>query len=260
VRLTPPWTGARIQRFLAGVVILVLLLASLWQVEMSLGVLWNGLLALPETLGLFFPPSTGGSLDSLIEQMLVTIQIALAATFIGAALAIPIGILAANNVVANQAVRSVFRVFIVVVRGIPELILAIIFVVISGLGAVAGTLALAVGAVGLLSKLVADSLEETDTQVQDAMRTAGASEVQVFFAATVRQAAPAFIAHTMYLLDSNIRAATLLGVVGAGGIGFLLLNASRINQFDVVTMILILMVAVVLAVEALSIWLRKAVR
>jgi phosphonate transport system permease protein len=237
-----------------------LLLASLWQVEMSLGVLWNGLLALPETLGLFFPPSTGGSLDSLIEQMLVTVQIALAATFIGAALAIPIGILAANNVVANQAVRSVFRVFIVVVRGIPELILAIIFVVISGLGAVAGTLALAVGAVGLLSKLVADSLEETDTQVQDAMRTAGASEVQVFFAATVRQAAPAFIAHTMYLLDSNIRAATLLGVVGAGGIGFLLLNASRINQFDVVTMILILMVAVVLAVEALSIWLRKAVR
>jgi phosphonate transport system permease protein len=125
---------------------------------------------------------------------------------------------------------------------------------------VAGTLALAVGAVGLLSKLVADSLEETDTEVQDALRTAGASEVQVFFGATVRQTAPAFIAHTMYLLDSNIRAATLLGVVGAGGIGFLLLNASRVNQFEVVTMILILMVAVVLAVEALSMWLRKVVR
>ncbi|MCY1159872.1 MAG: phnE [Citricoccus sp.] len=260
VRLTPPWTAARAQRFLAGVIILVLLLASLWQVEMSLGVLWQGLLALPETLGLFFPPSTGGALDSLVKQLLVTIQIALAATFIGAVLALPIGILAANNVVANKAVRATFRVFIVVVRGIPELILAIIFVVISGLGGVAGTLALAVGAVGLLSKLVADSLEETDTEVQDAMRTAGASEVQVFFAATVRQAAPAFIAHTLYLLDSNIRAATLLGVVGAGGIGFLLLNASRVNQFEVVTMILILMVAVVLAVEALSMWLRKTVR
>lgn len=146
------------------------------------------------------------------------------------------------------------------VRGIPELILAIIFVVISGLGAVAGTLALSLGAVGLLSKLVADSLEETDTAVQEAIRTSGASETQIFFSATLRQAAPAFVAHTLYLLDTNIRSATLLGVVGAGGIGFQLLNASRVNQFDVVTYILILMVAVVLVVEVLSLWLRKAVR
>ena len=68
------------------------------------------------------------------------------------------------------------------------------------------------------------------------------------------------MAHTLYLLDTNIRSATLLGVVGAGGIGFQLLNASRVNQFDVVTYILILMVAVVLVVELLSLWLRKAVR
>ncbi|VXB82137.1 phosphonate ABC transporter, permease protein PhnE [Citricoccus sp. K5] len=260
VRLTPPWTAARAQRFLSSALILVLLAASLWRVDNSPEALWQGLLSLPETLGLFLPPSAGGTWDSVMEQLLLTVQIALASTLIGAVLAVPIGILAANNVVANRAVRTFFRVLIVVVRGIPELILAIIFVVISGLGGVAGTLALAVGAVGLLSKLVADSLEETDTEVQDAMRTAGASEAQVFFAATLRQAAPAFIAHTMYLLDSNIRAATLLGVVGAGGIGFLLLNASRVNQFDVVTLILILMVVVVLAVEALSMWLRRAVR
>ena len=218
------------------------------------------MLAAPETLGLFLPPSTGGSLEVILEALVVTVQIALAATVLGAVLALPIGILAASNVVANKAVRTFFRVLIVVIRGIPELILAIIFVVVTGLGAVAGTLALAVGAVGLLSKLVADSLEETDTAVQEAMRAAGASEPQVFFAATVRQAAPAFVAHTMYLLDTNIRAATLLGVVGAGGVGFLLLNASRVNQFDVVTTILILMVTVVLAVEALSLWLRSTVR
>ena len=130
----------------------------------------------------------------------------------------------------------------------------------AGLGGIAGTLALAVGAVGLLSKLVADSLEETDADVQTALRTAGASEAQIFFSATLRQAAPAFVAHTMYLLDTNIRSATLLGVVGAGGIGFLLLNASRINQFEVVTTILLLMVAVVLLVEGLSMWLRRTVR
>ena len=260
VRLTPPWTLGRAQRLVAAVVVLALLIGSVFQVELSLGTLWNGFLALPQTLALFLPPSTEGSLGALLEALLVTIQIALAATLIGAVIAVPIGVLAASNVVANRAVHTLFRGIIVVVRGIPELILAVIFVVISGLGAVAGTLALAVGAVGLLSKLVADSLEETDREMQDAMRTAGASEVQVFFSATVRQAAPAFIAHTMYLLDTNIRSATLLGVVGAGGVGFLLLNASRVNQFEVVTAILILMVVVVLLVEALSMWLRKVVR
>ncbi|WP_157074655.1 phosphonate ABC transporter, permease protein PhnE, partial [Janibacter corallicola] len=260
VQLSPPWTAERRRRFLAVGAVLALLVASAWEVRLSPAVLWDGLVKLPETAALFLPPSAGGMMDSLVSEMLVTIQIALAATFLGAVLAIPIGVLAASNVVANRSVRSAFRLLIVLVRGIPELILAIIFVVITGLGGVAGALALAVGAVGLLAKLVADSLEETDTRVQDAMRTAGASELQTFFAATLRQAAPSFVAHTMYLLDTNIRSATLLGVVGAGGIGFLLLNASRVNQFDVVTMILILMVIVVLAVEALSMWLRRAVR
>lgn len=260
IKLTPPWTTARFKRFFAFALIGMFTIAALWRVDLSLVPLWRGLLELPQTLALFFPPSSGGSMAALLDQLIVTLQISLAATLIGALLAIPIGILAASNVVANRFVHRIFRMLIVVVRGIPELILAIIFVVISGLGGVAGTLALAVGAVGLLSKLIADSLEETDTQVQDAMRAAGASEPQVFFAATMRQAAPAFVAHTMYLLDTNIRSATLLGVVGAGGIGFLLLNASRINQFDVVTMILILMVAVVLIVEGLSMWLRKVVR
>lgn len=258
--LTPPWTMDRVRRFGAVILLAVLTVLAFIEVDLSWRDIWQGLADLPATLGLFFPPSARGSMDAIIEQLLVTVQIALAATFLGAILAIPIGVLAARNVVANRYVHGAFRTFIVIVRGIPELILAIIFVVISGLGGVAGTLALAVGAVGLLSKLVADSLEETDVEVQEALRTAGASELQIFFSATVRQAAPAFIAHTMYLLDTNIRSATLLGVVGAGGVGYLLLNASRINQFDVVTMILLLMVAVVLAVEAVSIWLRNSVR
>ncbi|GAA1856988.1 phosphonate ABC transporter, permease protein PhnE [Brevibacterium marinum] len=260
VHLTPPWSAARIRRFVSVALIAIVTAAALWRVDVSWSALAQGVLDLPETLALFFPPSAGGTVSNLLEQLLVTVQISLAATVIGALIALPIGILAARNAVANVYVHQTFRVIIVIVRGIPELILAIIFVVISGLGEVAGTLALSIGAIGLLSKLIADSLEETDAQVQEATRATGASEVQVFFSATLRQAAPAFVAHTMYLLDNNIRSATLLGVVGAGGIGFLLLNASRVNQFDVVTMVLVLMVAVVLAVEALSMWLRKAVR
>lgn len=259
-RLTPPWDPDRIGQFASLAVVIAITVWSFAEVNLSWSEFWTGLGNLPAALALFFPPSTGGALSTMLDQLVITLQIALAATFIGAVLAIPIGCFAARNVVRNPVVHGFFRVLIVTIRGIPELILAIIFVVISGLGAVAGTLALAVGAVGLLSKLVADSLEETDTQVQDALRATGATEVQVFFAATIRQAAPAFVAHTLYLLDTNIRSATLLGVVGAGGIGFLLLNAARVNQFDVVTMILILMILVVLAVEAIAVWLRNSIR
>ncbi|AIT60959.1 phosphonate ABC transporter, permease protein PhnE [Corynebacterium doosanense] len=260
-RLTPPWDGDRVSRLLSVVVILDLMVLSFMQVEIRWRDFFLGLLDVPQTLSLFFPPSMKENiLESVFDAMVTTIQIALAATLIGSVLAIPIGILAARNVVGNKYVSGFFRGLIVVIRGIPELILAIIFVVISGLGGVAGTLALSVGAVGLLSKLLADSIEETDVKVQDAIRSNGASKVQVFFASTVFQSLPPLIAHVMYLLDNNIRSATLIGVVGAGGIGFLLLNASRVNQFPVVTTILLAMIVVVLAVEALSIWMRNTVR
>lgn len=258
--INPPWSAARVTRVLTIIGLVAITIAAFAETEISAANFFTGLANLPETMALFLPPSSGGIAREIFQLLLDTLQIAFAATFLGAILAIPIGIMAASNVVANKWVHGTFRVLIVVIRGIPELILAIIFVVISGLGPVAGTLALALGAVGLLSKLVADSLEETDTDVQEALRTTGATESQIFFAATVRQAIPSFIAHCLYLLDTNIRSATLLGVVGAGGIGFQLLNASRVNQFDVVTYILILMVTVVLVVEALSMWLRAAVR
>ena len=258
-RLVPPWDSARIARFAAVAGLVAIVVLSFVGAGFSWEAVGYGIATMPSTLSQFVPPGGLDILPMLLRELLVTIQIGLAATLIGAILAIPIGILAARNVVANRAVQTSFRVLIVVVRGIPELILAIIFVVVTGLGGVAGTLALAVGAIGLLSKLVADSLEETDVRVQEALRASGASGVQVFFAATLRQAAPAFVAHLMYLLDVNIRSATLLGIVGAGGIGFYLLNASRVMHFDVVTTIVLLILAVVLVVEGLAVFVRRAV-
>jgi phosphonate transport system permease protein len=121
--------------------------------------------------------------------------------------------------------------------------LASIFVVITGLGEVTGAIALGVGGVGLLGKLVADSFEEVDLGPEGALAATGAARVQVFFAATLPAGVRALVAHVLYLLDTNIRAATLLGIVGAGGIGFYLLNASWVLDFDVVTTILIMVSA-----------------
>lgn len=253
---TPPWTWRRSGRTAVFAVVTTVVVVAFVALDSSPAQLTHGISQLPETLALLWPPTTGGAGAAIWAALLVTIQIALAATVIGMVAAVPIGILAARNVVANRAVHSFFRLLIVVVRGIPELIVAIIFVVISGLGAIAGTLALSLGAVGLLSKLVADSVEETDQRVQHAVAATGASPGQVFFAATVRQAAPALVAHILYLLDTNVRSATLLGVVGAGGVGFLLLNAARINQFGVVSAIVLIMVGIVVLIEACSMWLR----
>lgn len=256
VRSTPPWTLRRIRGFSYVVFVLLLIALAVVHVDVNVSLLFDGVANLPRTLGLLFPPSTGGIFGELLDQLLVTVQIALAGTLIGAVLALPLGALAARNVTPWPRLATACRVFIVCVRGVPELIIAIIFVVITGLGATAGALALAIGAIGLLGKLVADSLEETDVRVQEALSASGATRSQVFFGATIRQAAPAAIAHILYQLDANVRAATLLGVVGAGGIGFNLLNAARVMQFDVVTTIVVMVFAVVMAVEAISMWVR----
>ncbi|PRY68610.1 phosphonate transport system permease protein [Glaciihabitans tibetensis] len=260
VRIAPQWDRERIGRF-AGVALTIAIVAlATVYADLDFSTLAEDLLALPQVLGTFLPPSPQDLIDTLLEAMLVTVQIGLAATLLGLVLALPIGVFAARNVASSGFVANLFRTIIVIIRGLPELILAIVFIVITGLGPIAGTLALAIGSVGLLGKLVADSLEETDVRVQDAVRATGATPIQVFFAATLRQAAPQFIAHVLYQLDVNIRSATLLGIVGAGGIGFYLLNASRVQEFDVVTFIIVMVLVTVLAVEAVAVWTRKALR
>lgn len=259
IRVTPPWDADRIRRLVTMVCAALIVIAAFGGANIDLGGVVTGVVQLPETLVLFFPPSDGGILESLLEGMLVTVQIGLAATLIGVVLAVPVGALAARNVAPHPQVALVFRTLIVVVRAMPELILAIIFIVIMGLGPQPGALALGIGSVGLLGKLIADSVEETDVRVQDAVRTNGASSLQVHASATLRQVLPALVAHVLYQLDVNIRSATLLGIVGAGGIGFYLLNASRVMQFQTVTLIILMILAVVLALEAVSSWVRRVV-
>ncbi|MEU0964998.1 phosphonate ABC transporter, permease protein PhnE [Streptomyces sp. NPDC005917] len=259
-RISPPWTARRVRRTTYAAASLLTLAVSIWGADLAPAQFLGALGNLGHTLGLFWPPGTGGILPTLLADLLETVKIALAATLIGAVLALPIGALAARNVSPSPATAAAFRTVVVLVRGVPELVLAIVFVVITGLGAVAGALALGVGAVGLLGKLVADSLEEVDPGVEAAVRATGAARGQVFWSATLPQAASALVGHVLYQLDVNIRSATLLGIVGAGGIGFDLLNASRVLEFGVVTTVLLLVFGTVLLVELLAVWLRRVVR
>lgn len=256
-RISPPWTFRRIRRFTYMLLGLAIAGVSVVYVVVDFTGIGGGV-GFIDTMSRLWPPGTGGvAMSELWFSLFETFVIAMAALVIGLVLALPVGCLAARNVAPNSVIAKIFRIFIVCVRGVPELVLAILFVIIVGLGTVAGAFALAIGAIGLLGKLVADSLEEVDPGVEQALRATGASRVRVFFAATLPQALPAFIGHILYQLDVNFRAATILGIVGSGGIGYYLLQASRVREFETVTTITLMIFGVVMTIELIAMWLRR---
>ncbi|PPG08356.1 MULTISPECIES: ABC transporter permease [unclassified Rathayibacter] len=256
-----PWTGARARNAVAGVVAVGVIVAGVLVSDIT----WSDALTfwarIPAVAAQFWPPSFGSyDAGTMVEAMRETIAIALAATLLTVVVSVVVGSLAARNVTPNRTARGGFRLLLVAVRGVPELILAIVLIVISGLGTQAGTIALAVGGVGLLGKLIADSLEEVDSGPERALVATGATRLQVYAGATVPQGARAMLGHTFYLLDTNIRAATLLGIVGGGGIGYYLLNAAQGSNYATVTAIVLMILVTVLLVEGVAMWLRKVLR
>ncbi|WP_130178545.1 phosphonate ABC transporter, permease protein PhnE [Cryobacterium sp. SO1] len=260
-QLHRPWTRTRVRNTAWGWISVAVVVGSVLVCDIR----WSDLVTvwakIPAIAGKFWPPSFG-SYDAgiMFGAMGETIAIALAATLMTLVVSIVVGSLAARNVAPNRGVRTGMRFLLVLVRGIPEIILAIVLIVITGLGTQAGTVALAVGGVGLLGKLIADSFEEVKTGPERALTAAGASRLQVYAGATVPQGTPALIGHTFYMLDTNIRAATLLGIVGGGGVGYYLLNASQGSNYSAVTAIVLMILVSVLLVEGIAVWIRRVFR
>ncbi|MCK2024994.1 phosphonate ABC transporter, permease protein PhnE [Microbacterium sp. SSW1-47] len=259
--LRRPWTAQRVRHTLAGVAAVLVVIGSVAVSQITWLDLFTFWAKLPEVAARFWPPSFGNyDAPAMLEAMRETVAIALAATVLTLLPSLLLGSLAARNVAPNGAARGTARLLLVGIRGIPELILAIVLVVITGLGAQAGVIALAIGGIGLLGKLIADSLEEVDRGPERALRAVGATRLQTYAAATVPQGTRALIGHSFYMLDTNIRAATILGIVGGGGVGYYLLNASQGSRYETVTAIVLMTLVTVLAVEGLAMWMRKVFR
>ncbi|MEW1974001.1 ABC transporter permease subunit [Microbacterium profundi] len=208
-----------------------------------------------------WPPHFGSrDWSDVLAAVVTTIQIAFAATLMATIISAIVGPLSARNVAPNSTVRNVFRGIALVIRSIPDLVVAILFIIAAGIGPQAGALALGIGGVGLLAKLIGDSMEEVPNGPERALVAAGGTRAQVFFASTVPMSVPALVSHLMYLLEQNIRSATLLGIVGAGGIGFLLLNALQGRHFDEVLAYVLVIIGMVVIVEAASILIRRALK
>ena len=259
--LRRPWTPARVRTIVFAWIALAVVIAGVIVSEIQ----WSDFLTfwakLPPVLASFWPPNFGSyGFERIFLAMIETIEIALAAALITFVVSMVLGSFAARNVAPNRAISGGARLLLVGIRGIPELILAIVLIVITGLGAQAGTIALAVGGVGLLGKLIADSFEEVQRGPERALIAVGSSRTQMFFGATLPQGAQALIGHSFYLLDTNIRAATLLGIVGGGGVGYYLLNAGQGSNYQLVGSIVLMILVTVLLVEGLAMWMRKVLR
>lgn len=260
--LKRPWTADRIRNtsWIVGALVFIVVCVFFAHIDVS-QVLWE--YAWP-TLQSFWPPSNGaygsgflGISPEFWTALLVTMEIAFAAALVTVVFALVVGPLAARNVAPNQTVRGGFRVMLVLIRGVPELVLAIFLIAVTGLGNQPGLVALAFGGIGLLGKLIADSFEEVPSGPERALRAAGASRLQVYAGATLPQGFPSLIGNSLYLVDTNLRAASILGIVGAGGVGFYLENASStLMQHGQVTTLVLMVFFVVLAVEAIATYLR----
>ena len=255
-RVRPPWTRARIEGFSFTGGALVLIAVSFWAAKVNPVQAITSARQIWHTVTLYFPPDFSTDRGSLVSGTLQSLSVALVATAIGFLLAVPIGLLAARNV-SDRWVYRCARAFLVVVRAVPELILAIVFVVAVGLGLVAGTFALIVGTVGFMSKLIADGVEEVSPMPREAVLSTGATRLQETVTAVVLPSAPALAGNGLYMLDVNFRSSTILGLVGGGGIGFLLSQSVQVLAYRTTGAIIISTFAVVLVIEVVTSWVRK---
>ncbi len=198
-----------------------------------------------------------GYLWHVLLKMGETLEIALWATLLAVLLSLPLAWFSATNYSPNRLCYSLARALVSALRAIPELVSALLLVLAYGFGPIAGVLALALHGAGFLGKFYAEDIETTDDKPQEALRAIGASPLQVMRHAVLPQVMPQFIGYTLYVLDRNVRMATVVGLVGAGGIGQELKGRYDMYQYAHVGTILLAIFVTVFLLDQIAARLRK---
>lgn len=195
----------------------------------------------------------------LLAKMLETIEMTILGTAIAIILSLPLGILAARNATPHIVVYRLTRDLLSLMRALPELVWALVFVSAVGLGPLPGVMALAFVTVGFMGKFFAEAIEVVDHKAVEGVRAHGAGWMQVRLFAMLPQALPDFVGTVMYILDHNLRAAAILGLVGAGGIGYDLVMSMRLFQYERLLLIALSIYLVVTALDRASDSLRSRI-
>ena len=193
-----------------------------------------------------------GYLFHVTVKMLETLEIALWGTVVAVVLSLPLAFFGARNYTTNRFTYSGARWTVSLFRAVPELISALFLVLAFGFGPIAGVLALGIHAAGFLGKFYAEDIENADDKPQEALRAIGAGRLKILLAAVLPQVWPQYIAYTLYILDRNIRMATVVGIVGAGGIGQELKGRYDLYNYAHVATILLAIFATVVIIDLIS--------
>lgn len=252
-------TPSKLIKYLKNWAIVLLVLLTYgwaWQgLNVQLADLQNSIPHTIDFIGRLFPPDLR-ILDVAVIKLIETVQMSLWGTTIGAILSLPIAILSASNL-APLWVQIFANGLQNVIRSIPSLVLGLLFVSATGLGAPAGTLALGIYTIGYLGKFYQAALESVEPRSLEALRLGGANWAQVARYGMMPQVLPLLWGYTIYMFEYNIRAASILGVVGAGGIGFELVNYIRGFEYQKATTMGMVLLAIVIAIDLLSSKLRQ---
>jgi phosphonate transport system permease protein len=206
-----------------------------------------------------YPPDVAYT-PQIIGPLIETIHIAALGTVGALVLSVPVALLAAENTTPNAATFWLGKLIVTVSRSVNTIIWALFFVVVFGSGPLAGAVAIAFRSVGFLGKLLGEEIEEIDFGQVEAVRASGASAAQILLYGVLPQVKPALVGLSIYRWDINIRDSTVLGFVGAGGIGVQLFRAVNAFAWQSVAMVLLVILGVVVVTESLSAYTRGLVR
>jgi len=253
VAFAPNWTARAALLALA-----IYCVFAVTQLDISWGRVLTGFGEGGRFLARMWPPNFE-RWDTLVEGMLESIQIAVLSSVAGIILSLPLGLLAARNL-SPAWLSAPTRGFIALCRSLHYVIVAILFVKAVGFGALAGVAALTVASMGFIAKLFAEAIEEISMKQVEAVRATGAGPFAVLLYGVLPQVASRFVGFCIYQLDSNLRNSTLVGIVGAGGIGGTLFAAFKRFDYDFVAAILLSIIALIFLAELVSARVRKALQ
>ncbi|MBU9710299.1 phosphonate ABC transporter, permease protein PhnE [Bacillus tamaricis] len=202
-----------------------------------------------------FMPEVHEKIPDFFGYMMETVAIAYAGTLMGAILAIPVGFLAAQNI--GGSFSFIGKGILNAVRAFPEILFAIIFVAAVGMGPYAGVLAISINSIGMLGKLYSEVIESIDMEIISTLKATGASKLQVLVYGVIPQVIPEFSSYALYRYEIDVRSSSVLGIVGAGGIGAPLILAANQRNFEEVGMMLFIIVITVTVIDLISTNIRK---
>jgi len=219
----------------------------------------NGMERFARIAGALFPPTPGDAFWDLVKAMLESVGMAFLGTLIAAVIAVPLGFLGARNVLPLPLLRFPIRRSFDFLRGVDSLVWALVYVRAVGLGPLAGVLAIATTDVGIFAKLFAEAIENVERKQVEGVRAAGGNAVKTVRFGILPQVLPIMLSNVLYMFESNTRSATILGIIGAGGIGFALSDRIRAHRWEEVGFIIIMIIIVVALIDFLSHLLRTRV-